>query len=326
MKKRLFALIIAFVMVFALAVPCFADEDLTGKLYILHSNDVHGAIDGYEKMAAYRDELVAQGADVILVDAGDFTQGEPTVAYSKGASAVKLMNAVGYDVVTLGNHELDFGYPQLKENMASRTFKLICADVLDNGAPLFDGATAVVTRGGVSVGFVGIETPETQTKVNPALITELTFLTNTTSPTMMGAIKSAVDSLDTDLVIGLAHLGVDGESEPYRSIDMYKAVAGFNFIIDGHSHTVMTEGVNGEPIQSTGTKFANIGVIVIDEESKEIVDHFNKPVSEITANTEGSAAVAAIAQEVHDEGNSALGSVFARSEVELNGDKAPGNR
>ncbi len=326
MKKRIFAFIIATVMIFALAVPCFAEGDLSGKLYILHSNDVHGAIDGYEKMAAYRDELAAQGADVLLVDAGDFSQGQPEVSYEKGADAVRLMNAVGYDVVTLGNHEFDFGYEKLKENMSTRTFTLICADVYDSNGALFDGASTTFTRGGVQIGFVGIETPETQTKVNPALIKELTFLTNNTSPTIYEAVGQEVNylkSLDVDLVIAIAHLGIDAESEPYRSTDMYAAVSGIDFVIDGHSHTVMTEGPGGEPIQSTGTAFANIGVIVIDEATKTIVDNFNKPVSEIEGSDE---TVAALAQEIHDKVNNALGAVFATSEVELNGNKAPGNR
>ena len=326
MKKRIIAFIIATVMIFALAVPCFAEGDLSGKLYILHSNDVHGAIDGYEKMAAYRDELAAQGADVLLVDAGDFSQGQPEVSYEKGADAVRLMNAVGYDVVTLGNHEFDFGYEKLKENMSTRTFTLICADVYDSNGALFDGASATFTRGGVNIGFVGIETPETQTKVNPALIKELTFLTNNTSPTIYEAVGQEVNylkGLDTDLVIAISHLGIDAESEPYRSTDMYEAVEGIDFVIDAHSHTVMTEGPGGEPIQSTGTAFANIGVIVIDEATKTIVDNFNKPVSEIEGSDE---AVAALAQEIHDKVNNALGAVFATSEVELNGNKAPGNR
>ncbi len=326
MKKRIFAFIIATVMIFALAVPCFAEGDLSGKLYILHSNDVHGAIDGYEKMAAYRDELVAQGADVILVDAGDFSQGQPEVSYEKGADAVRLMNAVGYNVVTLGNHEFDFGYEKLKENMSTRAFTLICSDVYDSNGALFDGASTTFTRGGVTIGFVGIETPETQTKVNPALIKELTFLTNNTSPTIYEAVGQEVNylkGLDTDLVIAIAHLGIDAESEPYRSTDMYAAVEGIDFVIDAHSHTVMTEGPGGEPIQSTGTAFANIGVIVIDEATKTIVENFNKPVSEIEGSDE---TVAALAQEIHDKVNNALGAVFATSEVELNGNKAPGNR
>ena len=315
----------ALIMILTMSASVFAEDDsLTGRLYILHSNDVHGAIDGYAKMAAFRDELVDQGAEVLLVDAGDYSQGKVEVSYSKGADAVTLMNAVGYDVVVLGNHEFDYGYTQLKSNMDSRTFTLITNGVFEGGAPLFDGVSTKVEKGGMTIGFVGVETPETQTKVNPAMITELSFLTDSTSPTLFEAVQDAVDGVsDADLVIAVTHLGVDPESEPYRSIDMCDAVTGVDFVIDAHSHSVMTEGSNGEPIQSTGTAFANIGVIVIDLESKTIVDHYLKPVDEIEGNNE---EVAAIAQGIHDKVNSALGEVFATSEVDLNGDKAPGNR
>lgn len=84
-------------------------ESLNGKTVVLHTNDVHGAIDKYAKVAALRDECYAKGATtVVLVDAGDFSQGSPYVSLSKGATAVEMMNAVGYDIVTLGNHEFDY--------------------------------------------------------------------------------------------------------------------------------------------------------------------------------------------------------------------------
>ena len=145
MKKRILSLLMALIMILAMSASVFAEDgSLSGKLYILHSNDVHGAIDGYVKMAAFRDELVDQGAEVLLVDAGDYSQGKVEVSYTKGADAVTIMNAVGYDVVTLGNHEFDYGYAQLKSNMESRTFTLITNGVFEGGAPLFDGVSTKV--------------------------------------------------------------------------------------------------------------------------------------------------------------------------------------
>ncbi len=327
MKKRIFSLIIAFVMVFALAIPCFADDDLSGKLYILHTNDVHGAIDGYAKLAAFRDELVSKGADVIIADAGDYCQGQPTVSYTKGADAIRMMNAVGYDVATLGNHEFDYGVPQLISNMSIRTFPVVCATIFDeDNSYLFDGPFAIISKGGVNVGFVGIATPETLTKANPALVKDLTILTNTTDPSIYDAVENSITMLKAkgaNVIIGLAHLGVNESATPYKSSDLYNSIYSFNFIIDGHSHTVMTEGPNGEPIQSTGTGFANIGVIVIDEATRFIVDNYLQPVDEISGTNE---EVAALAQEIHEKVDAAFGTPFARSEVELNGEKAPGNR
>ena len=234
-----------------------------------------------------------------------------------------MMNAAGYDVVTLGNHEFDYGYAQLKENMSKAKFKVVCADVFnEDGTPIFDASYTYTTKSGVKVGFFGMETPETQTKANPALIKGLTFADKDAFT------KAAADQVaalkDADVVICLAHLGVDAESAPYRSTDLYAAVKGIDFIIDGHSHTVMTKGEKGEPIQSTGTAFKNIGVIVIDDASKKIESN---SLYEIKEDTAKDATVAAAAKVIVDRVNNEYGVKFATSKVELNGAKAPnGNR
>ena len=105
--KKLLSVLLAVLMVFSLmttALAAGADSPLEGKVVILHSNDVHGALEGYAKIAGLRDDYVKQGAEVILADCGDYCQGTPYVSVSKGASAIQMMNAAGYDVATLGNH------------------------------------------------------------------------------------------------------------------------------------------------------------------------------------------------------------------------------
>ena len=303
------------------------DGDYTGKTIILHSNDVHGAIEGYAFMACLKNDYLAKGAsDVIVVDAGDFSQGTPYVSASKGASAVELMNAVGYDVAALGNHEFDYGYAQLSENLGKAEFAVLCCNVFfagTNETPFAAGAV-FTAKNELNIGFVGIETPETTTKVNPGLVAEFDFAA---SADMYAAVQETVNALrdmGADIVIALSHLGIDAESagSGNRSIDLYANTSGIDFIIDGHSHTVMDKGENGEPIQSTGTKFACIGVIVIDDETKTIEE--NHLLSTVGMGSDP--AVAAAAQAIIDEVDALYGAVFAVSEVELNGDKAPGNR
>ena len=336
--RKFLSVLLAMAMVLSLTVTGFAIEDtattrepevmteeatMAGKTVILHTNDVHGAIAGYAYITALKADYEAKGAEVILVDAGDYSQGTTYVSSTKGADAVTMMNAAGYDVVTLGNHEFDYGYTQLKDNMTKAKFKVLCADVFNaDGTPIFDANYTYTTKSGVKVGFFGMETPETQTKANPTKIKGLTFATN---DAFTKAAADQVEALkDADVVICLAHLGVDGESKPYRSTDLYAAVKGIDFIIDGHSHTVMTKGENGEPIQSTGTAFANIGVIVIDDASKKIESN---SLFEIKEDTAKDATVAAAAQKIIDRIDKEYGAVFAKSEVELNGAKAPnGNR
>lgn len=336
--RKFLSVLLAMAMVLSLTVTGFAIEDtattrepevmteeatMAGKTVILHTNDVHGAIAGYAYITALKADYEAKGAEVILVDAGDYSQGTSYVSVTKGLDAIEMMNAAGYDVVTLGNHEFDYGYTQLKDNMAKAKFKVLCADVFNaDGTPIFDANYTYTTKSGVKVGFLGMETPETQTKANPTKIKGLTFATN---DAFTKAAADQVEALkDADVVICLAHLGVDGESKPYRSTDLYAAVKGIDFIIDGHSHTVMTKGENGEPIQSTGTAFANIGVIVIDDATKKIESN---SLFEIKEDTAKDATVAAAAQKIIDRIDKEYGAVFAKSEVVLNGAKAPnGNR
>ena len=336
--RKFLSVLLAMAMVLSLTVTSFAIEDtattrepevmteeatMAGKTVILHTNDVHGAIAGYAYIAQLKADYEAKGAEVILVDAGDYSQGEVYVSDTKGLDAVEMMNATGYNVVSLGNHEFDYGFAQLKDNMSKAKFKVLCADVFNaDGTPIFDANYTYTTKSGVKIGFFGMETPETQTKANPALIKGLTFATDDAFT------KAAADQVkalkDDDIVICVSHLGVDAESKPYRSTDLYAAVKGIDFIIDAHSHTVMMKGENGEPIQSTGTKFANIGVIVIDDESKKIESN---SLYEIKEDTAKDATVAAAAQKIIDRIDKEYGAVFAKSKVELNGAKAPnGNR
>ena len=334
--RKFLSVLLAMAMVLSLTVTGFALEDtattrepevmteeatMAGKTVILHTNDVHGAVNGYAYIAQLKADYEAKGAEVILVDAGDYSQGEVYVSDTKGLDAVEMMNVTGYDVVTLGNHEFDYGYAQLKENMTKADFKILCANVYgEDGTPIFDANYTYTTKSGVKIGFFGMETPEAQTKANPALIKGLKFDTD-----LKAVAEKQLEALkDDDVVIALSHLGVDDSSKPYTSYDLYNAAKGIDFIIDGHSHSVMAKGKNGEPIQSTGTKFANIGVIVIDDATKKIESN---SLYEIKEDTAKDAAVAAAAQKIIDRIDKEYGAVFAKSKVELNGAKAPnGNR
>ncbi|MDY3080427.1 MAG: 5'-nucleotidase C-terminal domain-containing protein [Oscillospiraceae bacterium] len=292
--------------------------ELDGKTVILHSNDVHGAIAGYANMAALAAEYEAKGATVIVADAGDFSQGTVYVSSSKGADAVSMMNAAGYDIAIPGNHEFDYGYAQLVENLKSAKFDTICCNILDADGNLVFAPSKVVDVDGVKIGFIGVNTPESQTKANPALIKGLKWLAG---EGMVKAVQAEADKLaDTvDVTIVISHLGVDDSSVPNTSYDLLKGLNGVDFIIDGHSHTVMTAGDNKEPIQSTGTAFANIGVIVIDNEKKAIESN---ELVEITKDSAKDETVAAAAQAIIDKIDAEYGEVFAKSDVDLNGERS----
>jgi len=310
-------------------------KEYFGKTVILHSNDVHGNIAGYANIAFLAQEFESKGADVILADAGDFFQGTTYVSTTKGMDAVTMMNAAGYDIATLGNHEFDYGYAALKEGLAQAQFNVVCCDVLENGQSILAPSWIYTTPLGVKIAFIGVATPETQTKANPALIKGLEFLSE---ERLYKAVQAQVKELESkaDIIVCLSHLGVDSSSAPSRSVDLWANTTGIDFIIDGHSHTVMAAGPEGQPIASTGTAFANIGVVVIDNFTKTVEKNYLQPVSHTEKNTEGKnvtvydvgtlAKVSGAAQEIMDRVNGEYGVVFAQNLVELNGDKEPGNR
>ncbi len=325
MKKRLLAVLLTLCMVISITVlPMFAAGEYEGKTVIIHTNDVHGAIEEYAKIAALKADYEAAGAKVLLVDAGDYSQGTTYVSTTKGADAVTMMNAVGYNYITIGNHEFDYGYAQLRENLAAFKGTVLCADVLDEtGKTIFDGS-AMTEIGGVKIGFVGLETPESQTKANPALIKGLRFLA---AEEMHKAAQAEVDKLRTagaDVIVILSHLGVDSSSTPNTSYELYAALKNVDFVIDGHSHTVMTEyGEEKLPIQSTGSSLANAGIIVIDNATKKIEKN---ELVDLKAYEKSDETVAAAAKVIVDRVNAEYNVKFAESKVDLNGDKQPGNR
>ena len=334
MKKKVLSLLMAVVMTFSLAVTANAAEetaqDLNGDIVILHTNDVHGAIAGYAKVAALKDAYEARGAYVLLMDAGDFIQGDPTVSTSEGATAVELMNLAGYDVVSLGNHEFDYGYQNLKDLEADADFAIVDANVLYNGRVAFEDNLVFTAPDGTKIGVFGLDTPETATKAHPAKIQGVTFLAG---EDLYDCAQEQVDALTAEgceYIICLGHLGIDDESAGNRSIDLLENVDGIDVFIDGHSHSTRadlldaTDGtgmVGNTMVTSTGTKLESIGVVTIDAEG--VITTSTTPVADLTAEDADVAARAtAIQKEIDDE----YGTVFAKTEVALNGEREPGNR
>ena len=237
-----------------------------------------------------------------------------------------MMNFADYDIVTLGNHEFDYGYDQLKTNLARAWFKTICADVYGpDGKTIYDPNVVYTTAAGFKIGFFGMETPETQTKVNPGLIKGLKFASKSELYTVAQEQVNTLNAQGCDLVICLSHLGVDDESAPdgHRSADLYANTTGIDMILDGHSHTVMTAGEGDAPISSTGTKFEKIGMVVIDNKTKEIEDNYLIKCDDgiLTAP-----AIEWLAGAITDRIDTEYNVKFATSEVDLNGKKDPGVR
>lgn len=332
-RHKLLALALSLALLLSLAVPVCAAEtttsttkDLTGHIIILHTNDVHGGIAGYAKLAAAKESYTASGAYTLLVDAGDYIQGDPTVSASQGKTAIELMNSTGYDAATVGNHEFDYGYANLKTISAQANFPILAANVQYNGATAFDSHTIFTAANGKKIGVFGLETPETATKAHPAKIQGVTFVGG---QDMMKLAQTEVDTLKAagcDYVICLGHLGIDAESTGNRSIDVLNAVTGIDVFIDGHSHSTLdqikaatngTGKVGNAYLTSTGTKLANVGVVDIAPDGT--ITTSNVPLDTLTAEN---ADTAAVIRRIQQQIDADYGAVFAQSEVQLNGEKA----
>ena len=307
-------------------------EGTDGAIVILHTNDVHGAIEGYAKVAALKELYEAAGAYVLVMDAGDFSQGETSVSVSLGATAIELMNMAGYDVAAPGNHEFDYGYENLTKLAEAAQFPILAANITYNGQLAFEDNMTFETEDGVKIGVFGLDTPEAASKAHPGKIKGVSFAGG---EDMYAVAQAQVDELTEaacDYIICLGHLGIDDETAATanRSIDLLEKVTGIDVFIDGHSHSTLdkiaektndTRTVGDTVVTSTGTKLANIGVVTIKDETITTESVAAETIA-VAEDDEIAARAAAIRAEIDE----AYGAVFATSEVLLNGEKAPGNR
>lgn len=302
-------------------------KSLPEEIVILHTNDVHGAIHGYEKIAALKKQLEKEGKFVVLVDAGDFAQGDPTVNTTQGLNAIEMMNLAGYDVGALGNHEFDFGYENLKKLDQQAAFPLLAANVLYKNKLAFKDHFIVTSNAGTKIGFFGMDTPETATKAHPAKIKDVTFLGTKDAKDMFDCAQKQVDLLKKegcDLIICLGHLGTDKESVGHGSIDLLKNVKGIDVLIDGHSHSTLDEvleatggtgKIGSAYLTSTGTKLKNIGKVTITDKKVQTVESILTEELSI----EPDPACKAKADEIQAAIDKEYGTVIGKTEIELDG-------
>lgn len=301
-------------------------------LAIIHTNDTHGhdvAVEATEDVegnfsmaavAALKAEWEKKGYEVILVDAGDSTQGMPLVDTTKGASAINFMNACGYDLMALGNHEFDWGLDTLIASREAANFPMLSANTVDRQThkPIVDANTVIELSGGGKVGFFGLTTPSTLTTSAPTNVEKLDFLRE---KELHACAQAQVDELRAqgcDLVICVGHLGND---EPAgRSRDLLQNVTGIDLFIDGHDHKEVQEEVNGVTLVETGCFLHNIGVVAIDE---------GVPASELVAagSFEGiDSSVQAVIDDEDARVNEQLAVVLGSTPFFMDGNREPGLR
>lgn len=243
---------------------------------ILHTNDMHGRLDaedgrviGMAKVKTIKDKE----QPTLMFDSGDAFQGLPLSNFSKGADMAKAMNAVGYDAMTVGNHEFDFGFDTAMNYKKLLNFPILSSNVYKDGKSVY-APSAIIEKNGKKYGVIGVTTPETATKTHPNNIIGVSFLDPVASVTAeMKKLQGKVDAF-----IILSHLGIDTTTkEAWRGDNLATKIAGNKdfknnaiVILDGHSHSVIENGElkNTVMLAQTGTALTNIGKVTFDLQDK----------------------------------------------------------
>lgn len=284
-KFRILALMLVLIMVLA---GCGTGNSTPAAkdIVILYTNDAHCGIEdgmGYQGLSAAKRALLAAGNKVLLVDNGDAVQGDTIGTLSKGEYIIDIMNKLGYDVATPGNHEFDYGMDQFNKLVKKADFDYISCNFVDkDGNPVLK-PYVIKEADGVKIAFVGISTPKTITTSTPTYFQDgngnyiYGFMQDDTGEKLYAAVQSAVDAARKEgakYVIAMAHLGIEADCQPWTSSDVIVNTSGIDVVLDGHSHSTIAGDIvknkEGKDVilTSTGTKLANIGCLTISADGK----------------------------------------------------------
>ena len=281
--KRIAALSLSVLIALTTSITVSAEEESKG-IVILHTNDVHCGINadedtfGYADLAAYRAKLESEGYTTLLVDAGDYSQGDVIGTVSSGEYLINIMNQLDYDVAVPGNHEFDYGMERFLELAKKSEFDVISSNFvdLDTNEPVL-AESVIKDVDGVKLGFVGITTPATITSSTPKYFQNdegefiYGFRSGDNGQELYNTVQAAVDEVTAqgaDYVIALGHLGI-GEGNAWTSDLVIANTTGIDMFIDGHSHSVIEGECYPDKdnksvlLSSTGTKLSNIGAVTV---------------------------------------------------------------
>lgn len=259
---------------------CIACTPVSDTLLILHTNDTHSQVEpiamgkrdgnnaGYARRMGIIQHKRNINPDIILLDAGDFCQGTPYFNFYHGRIEVDALNRMGYDAITLGNHEFDYGVDTLAKVLQNATFAVVSANYDVQGTPLENIVQpyVVLHRAGIRVGIVGVG-------INPkGLIADKNFapvryLEPITS--VQRAVNELKDIHDCEVVICLSHLGTGDDDGHMSDVLLAKSTRNIDVIIGAHTHKVVTnkyiENLDSQPVllAQMGKSGARIGEILL---------------------------------------------------------------
>ncbi len=303
------------------------------KLAIVYTNDTHGhdILDdesmGLAAVKQLKKDYEAKGYEVLMLDAGDFVQGDNLVNHSNGTTGVDFFNECGYDAVALGNHEFDYGQNAVYGFVETAHFPILSANIIVDatGQQLFAPRTTFTLTDGTKVGVFGVTTPETSTSCNPTFVKGLTFQQG---DALYACAQEQVNHLRSEgcsLVVCLAHLGESETEAPSRAQDLVKNTVGIDLVIDGHDHEeenqTLQNGMGKDVlVVETGCYTHAVGVITWENGTLTAgLERFGE-------YTGQDAEVAKYVKSVSDSMQDQLSTVMAHTNFVLDGSRAPGLR
>lgn len=309
-------------------------------IVILYTNDVHTYIDqglSYASIAAYKTELEETHNNVLLVDAGDHIQGTAYGSMDKGQTIINLMNAAGYDLATLGNHEFDYNMTGCMNAISWADFPYVSCNFYHEsegvrGENVLD-SYKIFDAGDEKVALIGITTPESFTKSTPAYFQDADgnyiygISGGVDGAALYADVQKAIDEATADgatKIIALGHLGDDPASDPWNSEDVIANVTGLDAFIDGHSHStvemkeVTDKDGNTVILTQTGSYFAAMGKMTISEDgiTTELVTEYDGVDEDVKA----------IQDAWIEDIDTQLGTVIGYADITFDNYDADGNR
>ena len=249
--------------IFLTAVLFSFEASAQRRLTILHVNDTHSHVEpertgvasgmgGVIERAAYIDSVrKADGKrNVLLLHAGDFSQGTSYFTILKGNIEIDLLNAMEYDCITIGNHELDNGIEELARRLSKVKCPIVCANYDFSGLELgkYVKPYAIVRKAGMKIGIIGLM-PDITTLVSKEVSSLIHSYDN--AEVVNRWAEYLKDEKGCDLVIALTHIGY--EEEPYTDPMLARNTRNVDIIVGGHSHTFLDSvkyenNLDGKPV------------------------------------------------------------------------------
>ena len=290
------------------------------RITFLHLNDVYEAApkDGRGGLAQFMTLLERarrRSAHHVTTFGGDLLSPSLLSTLTKGAHMIELVNALGVEVAVLGNHELDFGLPVLRERIAQSRFAWLATNVREVGGALLRGTYELALRdvGGVRFGFFGVLTPETA-QMTPAS-SRLEFRQVKESATRAVA---QLRARGAEVVVALTHLGLAEDRALARD------VRGIDLVLGGHDHEPISLQENGVLIFKSGSEAQYLGVVEL--EVTRPIGEDGKPHVRVTpvtwrhvanAGTPAHEALLPIVQRLQGTLDTALGAALGQTRVAL---------